>query len=141
MLAGVLLICNPHQLLMNILQTTLSLTDILLLAGYALACIIIGVWSSRKQKDEDYLIAGRKMNAWSFMASVVASYIGGAAIVAYTAFVYQFGISAIALFMGTALGFLLFVPYALKIYKYSTKKKFHTLSDYFYFKLHGVVRK
>lgn len=119
---------------MNVLQTTLSLTDILLLAGYALACIVIGVWSSKKQKDEDYLIAGRKMNAWSFMASVVASYIGGAAIVAYTAFVYQFGISAIALFMGTALGFLLFVPYALKIHRYSTKKKFHTLSDYFYFK-------
>jgi len=119
---------------MIVLQTTLSLTDIILLGGYALACIVIGIWSSRKQKEEDYLIAGRKMGVWAFMASVVASYIGGAAIVAYTAFVYQFGISAIALFLGTAFGFLIFIPYALKIHRYSTKKKFHTLSDYFYFK-------
>jgi len=123
---------------MIVLQTTLSLTDILLLGGYALACIVIGIWSSRKQKEEDYLIAGRKMGVWAFMASVVASYIGGAAIVAYTAFVYQFGISAIALFMGTAIGFLLFVPYALKIHRYSAQKKFHTLSDYFYFKFDKV---
>ncbi len=112
----------------------LSTTDLVLLILYASICIGIGIWSSRNQKDEDYLIAGRKLNLWGFVMSVVASYIGGAAIVAYTAYVYKFGISAIAVFIGTAAGFLLFIPYALKIRKISRRKKFITLSDWFYYK-------
>ena len=90
----------------------LSIYDLGLLIIYALVCIGIGVWASKGQKEEDYLIAGRKMKLWPFMASVVASYIGGAAIVAYTAYVYQFGISAIAVFLGTSIGFIVFIPYA-----------------------------
>ncbi len=113
---------------------TISNRDIALLIGYAVVCIGIGFWSSRKQKDDDYMIAGRKMTLFGFMSSVVASYIGGAAIVAYTAYVYQFGISAIAVFVGTSAGFMVFIPYALKLRKYSSKKEFHTLADWFYFK-------
>jgi len=108
--------------------------DLGLLILYALVCIGIGIWASKGQKDEDYLIAGRKLKLWPFMASVVASYIGGAAIVAYTAYVYQFGISAIAVFLGTSIGFIVFIPYALKIRRISSKKQFHTLSDWFYYK-------
>lgn len=112
----------------------LSWIDISFLAGYTLVCLLIGWRASRRQKDEDYLIAGRNLNTLGFMASVVASYIGGAAIVAYAAYVFQFGISALAVFIGTAAGFLVFVPYALKLRKISTEKEFHTLSDWFYYK-------
>lgn len=112
----------------------LSTFDFILLILYALVCIAIGFWSSRGKKDEDYLIAGRKMTYFGFVSSVVASYIGGAAIVAYSAYVYEFGISAIAVFAGTAIGFLIFIPYALKLRKISGEKKFLTLSDWFYYK-------
>jgi len=112
----------------------LTILDISLLILYALICIGIGIWSSRGHKDDDYLIAGRKMTLFGFISSVVASYIGGAAIVAYSAYVYQFGISAIAVFVGTAAGFLVFIPYALKLRRISNEKKFLTLSDWFYFK-------
>ncbi len=112
----------------------LSFLDISLLIGYAAICIGIGFWSSRGHKDEDYLIAGRKMTLFGFISSVVASYVGGAAIVAYSAYVYQFGISAIAVFAGTAIGFLVFIPYALKLRKISGDKEFLTLSDWFYYK-------
>ncbi len=108
--------------------------DLSLLIGYALVCIGIGFWSSRGHKDEDYLIAGRRMTIVGFISSVVASYIGGAAIVAYSAYVYEFGISAIAVFLGTAIGFIVFIPYALKLRKVSADKEFLTLSDWFYFK-------
>ena len=99
---------------------------------YALICIAIGIFGSRKQKDNDYLIAGRKLGYWGFTFSVLASYIGGAALVAYSAFVYQFGISAISLFLGTAAGFLLFIRYAKKIRALGKEKEFITLSDWFY---------
>ena len=111
-----------------------SFWNIIMLTGYALVCIIIGLVSTKGNKDEDYLIAGRKIGLFGFVSTVVASYIGGAAIVAYSAYVYKFGISAIAVFAGTSAGFLLFIPYALKLRKFSTKKKFLTLSDWFYFK-------
>ncbi len=112
----------------------LSTLDLLLLVLYALVCIGIGFWSSRSKKDEDYLIAGRRMSYLGFVSSVVASYIGGAAVVAYSAYVYEFGISAIAVFLGTAAGFLVFIPYALKLRLISGKQRFLTLSDWFYYK-------
>ncbi len=111
-----------------------SLFNLILLIIYALVCIGIGIWSARGKHDEDYLIAGRKIKFIGFVSSVVASYIGGAALVAYSAYVYKFGISAIAVFLGTALGFLIFIPYALKLRKYSSEQKFLTLPDWFYFK-------
>jgi SSS family solute:Na+ symporter len=118
----------------ELLNSRLSTVDLLLLLAYAIVCLVIGFWSSRRQRDEDFLIMGRSMNTWSFVTTVVASYIGGAAIVAYTAFVYRFGIAAISLFIGTALGFLLFIPFARKLREVSGEKQFFTLSDWFYFK-------
>lgn len=112
----------------------LSFFNATLLGIYALVCIGIGIWSSRGKKDEDYLIASRNIRIFGFISTVVASYIGGAAIVAYSAYVYKFGISAIAVFLGTALGFIFFIPYALKLRKISTERKFLTLSDWFFFK-------
>lgn len=112
----------------------LSNFDFGLLVVYALVCIGIGFWSSKGHRDEDYLIAGRKMKLVGFVSSVIASYVGGAAIVAYSAYVYKFGISAIAVFIGTSAGFLVFIPYAMKLRAISSKKQFLTLSDWFYFK-------
>jgi len=120
-----------HQ---QISGTELSWLDLGLLIIYTLVCIGIGLWNSRKQADADFLIAGRQLNQWGFVTSVVASYIGGAAIVAYAAYVYNFGISAIAVFIGTSLGFLFFIPYARKLRSTGEKERFYTLSDWFYHK-------
>ncbi len=106
--------------------------DILFLIGYALICIAIGIYGTRKQKADDFLIADRKLGFWGFTFSVLASYIGGSALVAYSAFVYQFGISAITLFLGTSIGFLVFIRYAYKIRRMGKQKKFLTLSDWFF---------
>jgi len=120
-----------HQ---HISGTELSWLDLGLLILYTLVCIGIGLWNSRKQADADFLIAGRSLGQWGFVTSVVASYIGGAAIVAYAAYVYNFGISAIAVFLGTSLGFLFFIPYARKLRRVGADQRFYTLSDWFYHK-------
>ncbi|MEA3443197.1 MAG: sodium:solute symporter family protein [Bacteroidota bacterium] len=106
--------------------------DIAMLIVYALVCIGIGIYGSKKQKAVEYLIAGRKLGKWGFTFSVLASYIGGSALVAYSAFVYEFGISAISLFIGTSVGFLLFIRYAKQIRLLGKEKEFITLSDWFY---------
>ncbi len=109
--------------------------DIALLILYALTCLAIGLLASRRKTDSDFMIAGRKIGVVGFVTSVVASYIGGAALVAYTAYVYRFGISAIAVFVGTAAGFLIFIPYAMKLRKFSGEKEFYTLSDWISFRI------
>ena len=48
----------------------LSTLDLLLLVLYALVCIGIGFWSSRSKKDEDYLIAGRRMSYLGFVLAM-----------------------------------------------------------------------
>ena len=113
--------------------------DIILLTLYALTCLGIGLHASRRKTDSDFMIAGRKIGVIGFVTSVVASYIGGAALVAYTAYVYRFGISAIAVFLGTAIGFIVFIPYAMKLRKFSGDREFYTLSDWLNFKMGKTV--
>jgi Na+/proline symporter len=128
-----------EQLFTDLPNSRLCPFDIILLVLYALTCLGIGLWASRRKTDSDFMIAGRKIGIIGFVTSVVASYIGGAALVAYTAYVYRFGISAIAVFAGTAIGFIIFIPYAMKLRKYSGEKQFYTLSDWFSFRISKPV--
>ena len=109
--------------------------DIILLSLYALTCLGIGLYASRRKTDSDFMIAGRKIGIIGFVTSVVASFIGGAALVAYTAYVYRYGISAIAVFAGTAAGFIIFIPYAIRLRKFSGEREFYTLSDWMHFRM------
>lgn len=95
----------------------LSTAEAALLLAYAAICLIIGIMSHRKKDAGGYMIGGRQLKTIGFVFSVLASYIGGAAVVAYAAYVYRFGPPAFAVLAGTALGFLVFIPYALKIKK------------------------
>ena len=92
----------------------LSTLDFVLIGAYFVVLLIIGYFSSRRQKDEDYLIAERKLGAWSTMATVNASKTG-AILMAFVALVYLWGFSAIWYFIGMVLGFLVFIPFAIKL--------------------------
>ncbi len=48
--------------------------DILVVAGYFVAMLILGVWSSRSQKSStDYFLGARDLPAWSVLLSIVAT--------------------------------------------------------------------
>lgn len=105
-----------------------------LLALYTLITIIIALVGSGKRTTEDFLIAGRKVGTLGFTTSVVASYIGGAALVAFSAYVFRFGLSALFVFLGTAIGFIIFIPYAKKLKSWSEENITYTMMDWFYIK-------
>ncbi len=107
----------------------LSTLDFVLIFVYFAVLLIIGYFSSRKQKDEDYLIAERKLGTLSTMATINASKTG-AILMAFVALVYLWGFSAIWYFVGMVIGILMFLPFALKL-KENSKQKFYTLADYF----------
>jgi len=107
----------------------LSGLDFGLIGAYFVVLLLIGYFSSRKQNEDDYLIAERNLGAWSTMATINASKTG-AILMIFVALVYGWGFSAMWYFIGMAAGVFVFLPFALKL-KESSAGKFYTLADYF----------
>ena len=113
-------------------MATLANIDISIIAVYIIICIIIGVVSARKQTPEQFLSHGRNIGFYKFVASTSASWIGGGAIVAYTAYVYQFGIAAVSLYIGVFISCIFFSFYAPRLRHEGHKEGHITLADFFY---------
>ncbi len=107
----------------------LSTIDLLLIFLYFAVLLLIGYFTSRKQKEEDYLIAERNLGSWSTMATINASKTGSVLMI-FVALVYIWGISALWFFIGMTLGILVFLPFALRL-KEQSQKRYYTLADYF----------
>jgi len=107
----------------------LSTLDFILIFIYFIILLLIGYFTSKKQKSEDYLIAERKLNSWSTMMTMNASKTGSI-VITFVALVYLWGFSAIWYFIGVIVGVFLFIPFALKL-KDKEKGTYYTLADYF----------
>jgi len=110
---------------------SLTSLDFILIGAYFVVLILIGYFSSRRQKEEDYLIAERKLGMWSTMATMNASK-SGSIFMIFTALVFVWGFSAIWYFIGVVFGTLLFIPFALRL-KEKSNEKYYTLAHYFKF--------
>ena len=53
--------------------------DIGLIATYIIIVLGLGVWSARKQSPDEFLIHGRSLKTFPFIATVSASWVGGGA--------------------------------------------------------------
>lgn len=110
----------------------MELVILIPIISYFVIIFIIGFLSSRKETKEGFLIGDRKLTTFQFVATIVASFTGGGALVAYAAYIFNFGISALWLVIGYALAYILFIPFAKKLHQLSDEEKFYTLPDYFY---------
>ena len=90
----------------------LSTLDFVLIFVYFVILLIIGYFTSRKQKKEDFLIAERKLGTLSTMATVNASK-SGSILMTFVAMIYIWGFSAIWYFIGVVAGALIFIPFAI----------------------------
>ncbi|MDP3881380.1 MAG: sodium:solute symporter family protein [Nanoarchaeota archaeon] len=109
----------------------LGTLDLLFIFIYFAVLLFIGYYSSRNQKDEDYLIADRKLGTWQTMMTTNASKTGSI-LMTFVALVYLWGFSAIWYFIGVVAGALLFIPFAMKV-KERVTDKHYTLPHYFKF--------
>jgi len=94
--------------------------------------VIIGIVSSRKETEEDFMIAERKVEGVQVAATMSAAFFDGAFLAIYIAYVYQYGFSAIWLFIGLALGLLLLKKYAGKIKQKADELKVYSMPEYFF---------
>ncbi|OGZ01160.1 MAG: hypothetical protein A3B13_03560 [Candidatus Liptonbacteria bacterium RIFCSPLOWO2_01_FULL_45_15] len=93
---------------------------------------IIGVVSSRKETEDDFMIAERKVEGVQVATTMSAAFFDGAFLAIYIAYVYQYGFSAIWLFIGLALGLLLLKKYAWKIKQKADELKIYSMPEYFF---------
>lgn len=100
---------------------------------YIAVVVTIGIVSSRKETEEDFMIADRKVAGLQVAATMSAGFFDGAVLSIYLAYIYQYGISAAWLFVGLALGFILLRrKYAKIIKQKADEMKAYTMAEYFY---------
>jgi len=99
---------------------------------YILIVVIIGIISSRKESEDGFMIADRKIQGFQVAATMSAGFFDGAILSVYIAYIYLYGLSVIWAFIGMALGFLLLRRYAARIKKQADKMKVYSMPEYFY---------
>ncbi len=109
----------------------IKMLDTYLIVGYIVLCLVIGYWSGRKQTGEDFMIMDRKLGLFSFVCTVVASLIGATAMVVYVAYIFQFGLGALAAILGVAIGFTVFAFYAHRLRALAHEHHFYSMADFF----------
>jgi len=99
---------------------------------YISIVIFIGVFSSRKESEEDFMIAERKVKGFQVAATMSAGFFDGATLSIYLAYIYLYGFSAVWMFVGTAIGFLFLRKYAGKIKQKADAMKVYSMPEYFF---------
>ncbi len=99
---------------------------------YVTAVACIGYVASRKATEEDFMIANRRVAGSQLAATMSAGFFDGATLAVYLAYIYQFGLSAIWLFLGFAFGFLLLRHFAPAIKRKADELKIYSMPEYFF---------
>ncbi len=98
---------------------------------YIAVAIAIGVMASRKETEEGFMIADRKVHGMRLAATLSAGFFDGSSLAIYLAYVYQFGLSAIWLFIGFGVGFLVLRAFARRIKEKADALHAYSMSEYF----------
>lgn len=105
----------------------------IVLIAFTIIGIVLGRLTSTKSVD-DFALGGRNMGFFPSLMTLSGTFVSAVTLMVYTSFVYIYGVSAAWIFVGYTIGFLLFIPFALKLYRLSVEHKFFTLTDYFVFR-------
>lgn len=98
---------------------------------YVAVAVIIGIVSSRKETEEGFMIADRKVQGIQLAATMSAGWFDGATLSIYLAYIYQFGLSAVWLFVGFGLGFLVLRAFAPRIKETADRLGVYSMPEYF----------
>lgn len=103
------------------------------LVGFTVLGILLGRLTSTTSVD-DFALGGRSLGFFPSLMTLSGTFVSAVTLMVYTSFVYIYGISAAWIFVGYTLGFVFFIPFALKIYRLAVVHKFYTLTDYFVYR-------
>lgn len=113
-------------------MTSLTNLDILFILIYVVTVLLLGYRSSRKESNEGFLLADRKLGAFENAATIIASKVSAGTLLTFVALIYLYGVSAMWFFIGAAFGYVIFMFFAVRLRKASSEEHYYTLSDYFF---------
>lgn len=105
--------------------------SILFSLAYLSIVITIGWIASRNETEEGFMIADRRVAGLQLAATMSAGFFDGATLSIYLAYIYQYGLSALWLFIGLGLGFLCLRHCAARIKQKADALKVYTMPEYF----------
>ncbi len=108
---------------------TLSIVFFIL---YICVAVTIGIVSSRKETEEGFMMADRKVQWLQVASSMSAWFFDGATLSIYMAYMYVYGFSAVWMFGWIALWFLLLKKYAYKIKQKADELHIYSMPEYFF---------
>lgn len=98
---------------------------------YIAAVVLIGWIASQKQTEEGFMIAERNVVGLQLVATMSAGFFDGATLSIYIAYIYQFGLSAIWLFIGLGLGLFVLRQFATRMKQKADELRVYTMPEYF----------
>jgi len=105
---------------------------ILFFLVYIVMVVIISVCSLKKEHEDEFMIADRKVQGLQVAATMSAGFFDGSILAIYIAYIYQYGFSAVWFFVGLAFGFLLLKKYAWKIKQKADELNVYSMPEYFF---------
>ncbi len=106
--------------------------SILFFVLYIAVVFMIGWFASKNETEEGFMIADRKVAGLPLAITMTAGFFDGATLAIYIAYVYQFGLSALWLFVGFGCGFLVLRKFAPRIKKTADERGIYSLPEYFF---------
>lgn len=101
------------------------------LIAYFIVVLAIGLWAARKSTEYSYLISNRDLGGVMIGFSTAAGFFDAFVMVTFTSYVYKYGWPALSLFVGTALGLVLYSFFASSLRAEAGLRGFYGMSDYF----------
>jgi sodium/proline symporter len=102
------------------------------LVTYKVVLVLIGVWASRRTRDDsDFFLGGRRLGAWVAALSASASSSSAWTLLGVSGAAYAWGLSALWLFPATMSGFLInWLWVAPRLMKMSRERESLTLTEF-----------
>lgn len=100
--------------------------------AYLAVVVSIGVFSARKETEEGFMLAERKVGGAQLAATMTAGFFDSAVLSLYVAYLYQYGFSAIWLFVGIIVGFIWLRRFVGRIKARADEMHAYSMPEYFY---------
>lgn len=94
----------------------ISNLDIIIGLIIIIAMVIFGLLTKIRNDDESYFLASREITTLYLSGTMAAGVVGGGVLLVFSGYAYQYGYSALSIFLGTSTGLFLLPIYA-KRYK------------------------
>lgn len=98
---------------------------------YVIVLIGASLFFRRREDPEGYLIANRKLGFAASAITIVASKIGAGLLITFSVLVFTYGYSALALFVGYVIGYVVFFFFASMLHRLAHAGKYFTMADFF----------